>query len=642
VPSRTLGRARQPRSFRYAAAVRKALGTRWLAVSALAALGVVAIDAAGLLSRLELPVRDVLLQVRPQRTPANVAAVVIDERALAAEGPWPWPRARLAEIVDAIGEAGAAGVAVDVLLVESRPGDDRLAASLRRLPAVLVTAPGEEGAGWLEPPPVLHGAARIAHGLFELDHDGVMRRLSATKQVGGTGLVALPFAAGALLTPQLAVPVGRTVSPGFRSSPRSVPQVGAVEVLRGEDRAELRGRVAFIGLTAAGLGDRVMTPVTDGPRPDPGVLVHAAVTQSLLTGDLIHTLPPFLAVLPAGLLMVAAGAFAGLGGAGRLGGHLFLLLAPTTAGAGTLAAAGLALPVVALTVLVVATVLAVEARIALLAWRRAGSAAALLSVASGNTSQPRTESPEARLDLVEELATAAARRRLAEEEARGVAIHELKTPLTSVRGLSQMLRDMELSVDERRHAAGLLATEAERLEGMIVQLLELERLPRRTVAEAGERIDLSALLATRVELLGRGHERAVRAEIEPGLVAWGDRRLLERVVDNLLANAFKFSPPDTTVGLAARRGGRQVVVEVRDRGEGIAPGEQERIFQRFTRGKAAERRQGLGLGLALVREVITWHGGHVAVSSTPGRGSVFTVVLPAETGEDGVGEDPGR
>ena len=398
----------------------------------------------------------------------------------------------------------------------------------------------------------------------------------------------------------------------------------------------------FVGLTAAGLGDRVVTPVTRGPVPDPGVLVQAAVAEAIVSGDLLHPISPLLAGVAALALVVAAGAVARLGGGRRLAGDALLLAAPLAAGFLLLRLADVVLPTATLALLALLVVIGMEVRNGLVAWRSAGATGAVLAAAGGGDVPSGRGSLEGRLGIVEKLATAAARRRVADEEARRVMAHELKTPLTSVRGLGQMLRDLDLSPDEHRRASELLVAETDRLQAMIEHLTELERLSHRPFDAVATAVDLSALVRDRAEVLGRGHGRTVSSEVAPDLQVRGEAALLERVLDNLLGNAFKFSPADTPVEVRAFAAGDEVVVEVHDHGCGVPRGEQETIFRRFARGAAAQGREGLGLGLALVREVLTWHGGRVEVESSEGQGSVFRLAMPTGWEGAGVGEDPRR
>jgi signal transduction histidine kinase len=108
--------------------------------------------------------------------------------------------------------------------------------------------------------------------------------------------------------------------------------------------------------------------------------------------------------------------------------------------------------------------------------------------------------------------------------------------------------------------------------------------------------------------------------------------LLERLIDNLLGNAMKYTPSDAPIDVRVRETGGEAMLEVADRGPGIADADRERIFERFYRGASAEGTEGLGLGLAFVAEIARWHGGAVRVENRPGGGALFRVTLPAFRG----------
>ncbi len=187
---------------------------------------------------LELPARDVALRVLPERPATSTVVVAIDERSLQARGAWPWARADLARIVDACAAAGARAVVFDILLSDPREGDALLAASMRRLPgaAVSVLVENEQ---WLIPAPKLREATIVAHGNFELDHDGILRRFSATKQSGDRAYTALSIEAASFVK-DVAAPVGRTIAPGFRTPPRAIPIVSASVILAAETAKDPR------------------------------------------------------------------------------------------------------------------------------------------------------------------------------------------------------------------------------------------------------------------------------------------------------------------------------------------------------------------------------------------------------------------
>ncbi|MBK9375029.1 MAG: CHASE2 domain-containing protein [Holophagales bacterium] len=569
--------------------------------------------ASGFPAALDLPVRDALLRTLPSRPVTDVAVVAIDEGALATEGPWPWPRTRLAAVAGAAREAGARVLAIDVLLVAPGEGDDALAARLGEMPSILA-AGLDAKAGWLLPAPSLRGAGRLAETSFDVDHDGVMRRLSATKQRDGFSLPALAVAAVSLADgPARPVPVGRVLVPDFRHRPAGVPLVGAADLLAGRSGGKLRGRVVFLGVTAAGLGDRFVTPGSPSGTPEPGVLIHAATASCLLAGGLLWPVPPFASGFLAAAFAVLA-LFAGRSAGPRrrllLGA---LALVPLGLGA-PLLAAGVELPVATLTGGTLLVILAVEARAAWRGEREAARGEAL-----------RTE----------------------EAEARRVAVHEMKTPLTAVRGLTQLLSGFDLSPAERARVVAMVGEETERLGGMIESLNAVEKVRLADFDATARPVDLGALVAHRAAAIGAGAPGRVSATAEEGILVLGDEGFLARVVDNLVGNALKFSPPSSPVRLAVTFRGDDALLSVTDGGPGIPEAERERVFGRFVRGSGTGGAEGLGLGLSLVREVVTWHRGHVSVRSADGTGSVFEVVLPAlreqpRTKEPDTGHDPGR
>ncbi|BDU71864.1 CHASE2 domain-containing protein [Mesoterricola silvestris] len=562
---------------------------------ALGALATLVLHLSGALGPVELLTRDLLLRALPARTPAHVAVVLVDEEALRRLGPWPLGRGTLAVLVDRIVDAGARGVVVDILLPGAREGDDRLAGALGRGPSALAAGVDDTGA-WLLPAPGL-GAARPGHVSFDLDRDGVVRRFAATKEIGGRALPALPVAAARLWDPGWPVPVGATLRPGFRHRP--VPAVGAAAVLDGAPGA-LRGRVVFLGINAAGVGDRFISPVSPGGSPDPGVVIEALSAEAVLSGDLLGQAPPLLTALLTFGLGLALGRWR------RAWVALGLGLAPMALAAAALAWARLEL-----------------APLGILAGLLA--AGALTALDRARQARRAMGAADARIAELERLQAGLARARLQDTEARRVVAHELKTPLTSMRGLAQLLAQFELSGPERERVARMVMNESSRLAQMVDALLDLERLALRPFETSAQPLDLSALVAGRVQILRGGSGRDVTADLEPGIRVLGDPALLERVLDNLTGNALKFSPGGA-LGLGLRRQGDWAVLEVRDQGPGIPPEERTRIFGRFARGQGGA--PGLGLGLALVAEALAWHRGEVEADEAPGGGALFRARLP--------------
>jgi signal transduction histidine kinase len=529
---------------------------------------------------LELPARDLALRVLPERPAASTVVVAIDERSLRQHGPWPWSRGDLARIVDRCEAAGARAVVFDILLSDPRDGDDVLAASMRTIPTAAVSVL-VEGDQWLVPAPKLRDATRVAHGNFELDHDGILRRFSATKQSGDRAYTALSIEAASFVR-DTAAPVGRTIAPAFRTPPRAIPLVSAADVLSGRI-ATLRNKVVFVGPTALGLGDRVLTPVSSRLAPDAGVTVHAAATESLVRHETIHEIAPltagFLAALAVGAILLFRRLATFAAAAIAIAGGLALL-----------ATAGIAIPFVTLMLAIALTGIAAEA--------------------TRMTATLRQSREDRAHDL----------------DSKRLLAHELKTPVASMRNLTQLLADFELSDAERRRVAVLLQSEAGKLETMVQALLDLERLPLRDFRAASRVTDLGELVKERVDVLRASAGRALNASIEPNVLVRADGMLIERVIDNLVGNALKYT--DTPVDVTVRGTGAEALLEVADRGPGIPADDRDRIFQRFFRGATARGTEGLGLGLSFVAEVARWHGARVSLESAREGGALFRVAFP--------------
>jgi nitrogen-specific signal transduction histidine kinase len=214
--------------------------------------------------------------------------------------------------------------------------------------------------------------------------------------------------------------------------------------------------------------------------------------------------------------------------------------------------------------------------------------------------------------------------------------HEFRTPLTSMRHLTDLLSTRNVTSDERRaHYYQLLAHETDRLHRMVEGLLSVGRIEAGAYAWHLEPLDLPRLVTSVIEdfrhdAAALGHD--VTLEIDDALPAVAaDAEALTRALWNLLDNAAKYSSKGTPVRVSVRRADQQVLVDVADHGIGIARADRDRIFQKFVRGAEAGRTaaRGLGIGLALVKQIVEAHGGTVRVASEPGQGSTFTLALPA-------------
>jgi len=208
--------------------------------------------------------------------------------------------------------------------------------------------------------------------------------------------------------------------------------------------------------------------------------------------------------------------------------------------------------------------------------------------------------------------------------------HEFRSPLTGIRQLAELLDSGIVQADgRRREYYRLIMQESDRMARLVENLLDFSRLEAGRKRYCMEAIKVSAWLA---ETAAAMRNDRLSADIPAGLPAVrGDREALASAVANLLDNAFKYSPPDSPVRLAAHAGNGELTVSVTDQGPGIAPEEQARIFDRFYRGGGDLARQvkGAGIGLSLVKRIIEDHGGSVSVASRLGEGSTFTIELKA-------------
>ena len=212
--------------------------------------------------------------------------------------------------------------------------------------------------------------------------------------------------------------------------------------------------------------------------------------------------------------------------------------------------------------------------------------------------------------------------------------HELKTPLTAIRGYAEGVTDRAFEPDE---AAEIIAVEAARLERLVRDLLDLARMNRTDFSIHREPLDLSEIareVVRRYESPAREFGVTLEAFAPTASPALGDNDRLLQVASNLVENALRLTPPGGVVRVSAEPG----ALTVEDTGPGLREEELPRAFERFFLYSryASDRAVGTGLGLSIVKELTQGMGGAVAVESTPGRGTRFTVRLPAAGFTDGL------
>ena len=212
-----------------------------------------------------------------------------------------------------------------------------------------------------------------------------------------------------------------------------------------------------------------------------------------------------------------------------------------------------------------------------------------------------------------------------------IVSHELRTPLTTIKGYAQILRSKLTNEPNEQRFAVNIDAQVSRLSRLVDDLLDVTRFSRGQFELQRQRVDLRLVLD---DVVGRFRIVAPRYPIELSLDGgsyegvW-DRDRLEQVMNNLVGNAVKYSPPESPITIRTMHEGDTVTISVIDRGTGISEEDQDRLFERFFRGMAGTSQvTGLGLGLYVTRRIIEAHGGAIGVRSKPGEGSEFYFTLP--------------
>ena len=213
--------------------------------------------------------------------------------------------------------------------------------------------------------------------------------------------------------------------------------------------------------------------------------------------------------------------------------------------------------------------------------------------------------------------------------------HELKTPITAIRGLVEtMVEDEEMSAENHRSFLKKTMNQTLRLSNIVADLLSLSRLESAGMDLVKEPIDLREVVnGSLAALLPVSEDKGIPIETDisdEAMEILGDWEALFQSVNNLIDNAIKYNSKKGKVWLSLHRKAKNAVIEVRDSGIGIESLEQHRIFERFYRVDKARSRQvgGTGLGLSIVKHTVLAHGGQLSVESVHGTGSTFIISLP--------------
>lgn len=565
-----------------------------------------------------------LLQPAPW-TPASIV-LAIDEPTLAKYGGNTGIRSAVADGLERIVAAHPAAVAVDVILAEaSTPAvDERLEKAFAATKNLVLASYLLENQTWNNPiPQFRQHAFAVGHVQASFDrYDSVSREVPLMKVAGrdrrwslaleaylavhGTQILESP---DELVVGSLHVPSrlreqhdGRTLRVRYPPSAMGrLPRI-SVAALDAEPAlaSHFAGKVVFVGETALAAGDSWATPYSNG-NTTPGIEMHASEFETLAQKKFLTDAPYTGVVALCFLLAIGAGmAFALSAG----------WVANTVAVA--VAAASQAIPALAFTESSVwpwlpGTVTAVVSIAAAAAWRHF---------------------------LVRRELVQAEQEKNRYQKAMQFVTHEMRTPLTAIQGSSELIsRYGSMPEAKRKQMAELINAESKRLARMIETFLSVERLSAGQMEMKQERFllpELVARCAERARAFAEGKQIEIDVEELPPDELSGDRELMEYAVYNLLTNAVKYSPAQTRVRVFSEddKGGR-VRLSIEDQGIGMDRKELSRIFEKFYRTKRAEQsgEAGTGIGLSIVEQIVTQHGGSIQVASEPGKGSCFTLVL---------------
>lgn len=211
--------------------------------------------------------------------------------------------------------------------------------------------------------------------------------------------------------------------------------------------------------------------------------------------------------------------------------------------------------------------------------------------------------------------------------------HDLRTPMTRLRGVAELALHAEHRPEQQRDALASCIEESDRILGLLNSLMDISEAETGAMRLHLETIALSNLIRETVELyeyLAEEKHISLAVNCTPDVQVAGDRARMRQVVGNLLDNAIKYSERGGAVSITVSRQQTEVSIAVRDDGCGISPEERPRIWDRLHRGDRSRSQPGLGLGLSLVRAIVKAHSGRVDVQSAPGQGAVFTVSFPID------------
>ena len=558
---------------------------------------------------------------RPTRTEGSDAIVVaIDEATLRENGERAQIRNIVALALEKIRAAQPNAVALDVILGGySDPAQDaRLEAALHATPNLILGCLVDTEGKWEDPAPRFRSAAAaVGHVHYEADQsDGVTRQLALETVIGVDRRWAMAIEAfrvsrhaEILESPDdlevagTRIPTARQgqTRPMFIRYAQSIPIISVAKL--DERLHELRGKTVFLGITALSMAnDRLRIPTGE---TIPGVTVHAHAYETLRRGSFFSEARSSTILAICLTLATATGL-------------LFALFSGWTAYLSVLPllALPLYLPRLFLDYDIVFPIVAPLA----VTWLCFAGAATYQHFVIRGTLR-RTEADKARY-----------------QQAIHWAAHEMRTPLTTIQGSSELMTRYKLPEEKRGQLSEMINSESKRLSRIIQTFLDVERLAEGQMELKKESFPAGEIVETcmaRVAPIAERKQIALTLDTPVDGTLTGDRELMEYALYNLLTNAVKYSPPETHVRVTAVTRGHELRLSVQDQGIGMDAKELKSIFKKFYRTKRAEQsgEAGTGIGLSIVQQIVTHHSGRIDVTSTPGKGSCFTMILTVQNAE---------
>ncbi len=553
--------------------------------------------------------------------------IAIDEETLRARGGMRNIRPILTQALNEIVAARPKAVAIDVILSDKGdPADDtRLEEALRATPKLVLPSDivaTNTTTTWEDPLPQFAGAAAgLGHVHPEVDrYDGVSRELSLEQIAGLPGhrdrrwalaLETFRLTRGAsIIESPDQLSVGEISIPATQSSAgrpllirygHNIATISAMNIPR--QQADLRGKTVFLGVTALSAArDRLLNPYGQNI---PGVEVHAQAFETLQSGNFLRR-PSDVSALGLALLFTVV---IGLAFQFLSGWRAYLV------GMIILAAAHYA-PVFFFHRDLVFPYFGPAA----VAWFSFIGAATYQHFFVRRQLR-RSESEKSRY-----------------QQAIHWAAHEMRTPLTAIQGSSEIMTRYSLPEAKSKQLSEMINSESKRLARLIQTFLDVERLADGQIEIKREHFSASSIVDTclgRVSPLADNKNITISLDTPIKGQLTGDRELMEYAFYNLLTNAIKYSPAETRVSVTAEHNGKNLRLSVRDQGMGMDAKELKNIFKKFYRTKTAEASgiAGTGIGLSIVEQIVTHHGGRMEVTSQPANGSCFTMVLTADFSE---------